>query len=231
MLIKKTRLDSLKLHPFFSSAHFEKPRGSEEQNFKYCSKEGDYKCKGFKVKLPLKILKEYELDPWMRSIISIFDKEVHPRRIHWLVDKMGGVGKSKFIKYCAVKYNCLWTTGGNVKDISNLCFNNIDYLECTEKAICLFDIPKCNKGHVSYNVLEMLKNGMMTNTKYECKNLIFNSPHVFIFSNSLPDTSKMSLDRWKVFNVVDGLLTPYDFNAKEENETVIEIYNYSDESE
>jgi hypothetical protein len=60
-----------------------------------------------------------------------------------------------------------------------------------------FDIPRSNRGNISYASLECIKNGMVCNTKYETGVKVFNSPHIFIFANFEPEEpDKLSADRW-----------------------------------
>lgn len=207
-LTKMMRFDTLKKYPFFCNGHFEKPRGTMQHNFDYCSKEGNYKSKGFAIKVPIKI--NEDLRPWMKEIERVLKEEPDNRTILWLYDPIGNIGKTQFLKYLVVKYKYLFTTGGKASDVANLVFNNREYFECTNRGVCVFDIPRCSKGHISYNALEMIKNGMVTNTKFECGNVIFNSPHVCIFSNDLPDVTKMSSDRWLIYTVKNWELIKLD---------------------
>lgn len=207
-LYKNWKFTTLKEYDFFCNGHFEKPKGCDEVNFKYCSKEGDFIQKGFKVKIPVKI--NSDLRPWMKELERVFKEEPDDRTIMWLYDPIGHIGKTQFLKYLVVKYQYMFTTGGKVGDIANLIWNNKDYFECTDRGVCIFDIPRCSKGHISYNALEMMKNGMVTNTKFECGNIIFNCPHVCILSNDLPDVTKMSMDRWLIYTVKDWDLIKLD---------------------
>lgn len=65
--------------------------------------------------------------------------------------------------------------------------------------IILIDLPRTfNKDYLSYSGIEEIKNGMFFNTKFESDMVIFNRPHIFVFSNGHPDVSNLSLDRWKI---------------------------------
>jgi len=59
---------------------------------------------------------------------------------------------------------------------------------------------------VNYSAIESIKDGLATSAKYESTQLVFNSPHVFIFSNDLPQVHKLTLDRWKIFTIVNNEL-------------------------
>jgi len=171
--------------------HWEKAKGNKEQNIEYCSKENVIASMG--CPKPIQILTN--LYDWQRRIEETAISEPDDRTINWFWEEKGGIGKSAFIKYMIVKYNVLFCSGGKHTDIMNLVFNqDMDRCNCV-----MFDIPRANKGHISYASLESIKNGMVCNTKYETGVKIFNSPHIFIFANFPPDDqSQLSEDRWNI---------------------------------
>lgn len=187
-LKKASRITELKI---LGNPHWEACKGTEEQNIKYCSKEGDYVKWGFPT--PIKIIEN--LHDWQRKIESLFLSEPDDRKIYWYWDSNGNIGKSAFIKYMIIKHKVLFCSGGKHSDIMNLVFNQ-DMDECRG---VFFDIPRANKGHISYASLESIKNGMVCNTKYETGVKVFNSPHVFIFANFPPENQELlSADRWDI---------------------------------
>ena len=58
-----------------------------------------------------------------------------------------------------------------------------------------------------YRVLEDIKDGAATTSKYDNKIIKFKTPNVvMVFSNRQPDLSSMSKDRWEVYTpLLDGL--------------------------
>lgn len=70
-----------------------------------------------------------------------------------------------------------------------------------ELDICIMDFPRTVEGYVSYSAIEEIKNGMFFNGKFESSMVMFNTPHIVIFANFLPDTSKLSKDRWVIENI------------------------------
>ena len=72
--------------------------------------------------------------------------------------------------------------------------------------IIIIDIPRTVKDYVSYSGIEDIKNGIFFCGKYEGQMLCYNSPHVLCLSNTPPDTEKMSLDRWKISQIIDNKL-------------------------
>ena len=175
--------------------HFEKAKGTREQNDIYCSKDNKIVVSIGRPK-PIKIITN--LYDWQKDIIKIMDTEPDDRKVFWFWDEIGNIGKTQFIKYCIVKHKILYCNGGKMSDIMNLVFNqNMD-----ETTTVMFNIPRANEGHVSYSALESIKDGLVCNTKYETGVKVFNSPHLFVFANFPPsDETKLSKDRWVITNL------------------------------
>ena len=53
-----------------------------------------------------------------------------------------------------------------------------------------------------YTLLENIKDGFLTNSKYKCGCMNFNSPVVIILANHLPDESSMTGDRWNIIRII-----------------------------
>jgi len=175
--------------------HWEKCKGDRDDNVKYCSKDGNVV---FALGMPKPIRIISELYDWQKRIVEILLTEPDDRTVYWFYDKKGNIGKSALIKYCVVKYKSLFCCGGKMADIMNLVFNQ-DMEVCNS---IMFDIPRANEGHVSYNALESIKNGMVCNTKYETGVKIFNPPHLICFANFPPENmQKLSADRWNITNL------------------------------
>lgn len=172
--------------------HWEKAKGNRDANIAYCSKDNDI-AYSLGMPKPIKIITE--LYYWQSACEKAILEEPDDRTINWYWEAKGNVGKSAFIKYMIVKHKVLFCCGGRYSDIMNLVFNqNMDECNCV-----IFDIPRANKGCISYSALESIKNGMVCNTKYETGVKVFNSPHVFVFANFPPDDESMlSSDRWVI---------------------------------
>ena len=63
--------------------------------------------------------------------------------------------------------------------------------------------------HINYEIIEEIKNGHFYNTKYVPEARVFDNPHVVCFSNSYPDKTKLSADRWDIID-----LALYDNNTQ-----------------
>lgn len=176
--------------------HWEKCRNIEA-SINYCRKEDTSTGEvwtNIKFPKPLKIIES--LRPWQVQIENLLLKEPNDRSIYWIWEEKGNVGKTVFCKYIVYKYEALCLSGK-----ANDCkYAIIKYFEKNGyyPEIILFDIPRSNMEYVNYEGLESIKNGLFFCGKYESQQVIMNCPHVFIFANQEPDTSKMSSDRWKI---------------------------------
>lgn len=185
----KTKCRPLSLFSF-NRIHWEKAKGSKDENISYCSKQKVLASLG--LPKPIKVIEN--LYSWQKRIEDIILTEPDDRKVYWFWESQGNIGKSAFIKYCCVKHKVAFCCGGKYSDIMNLIFNtDMDKVNCV-----MFDIPRCNNGHISYSSIESIKNGLICNTKYETGYKVFNSPHIIVFANEPPDDGMLSSDRWVI---------------------------------
>lgn len=199
-LKEKARPTELNLN---KKIHWEVAKGTEQENIVYCSKDyrGDktkeiYKSDNIKIPKPLKIIKD--LRPWQVKIENFIKEEPDDRKIIWVYDIIGNNGKSALSRYLINKYDALYITEGKKNDIINIVYNKA--LDNTVDIVIL-DVPRANGNNISYKSIEEIKNGIICNCKYETGNILINPPHIIIFSNSMPELDKFSLDRWEVYEI------------------------------
>lgn len=178
--------------------HFTECKGSEKQNVVYCSKEGNFVSNFYEAEEPLEILDK--LDDWMSELETIVTTKADKRKVYWIWEPNGGVGKSTFCKYLCHKHKAVYIDEGKKSDLINIIYN-IETIN--SKSIIAIDIPRDNGNSVSYKAIEQIKNGMICNTKYETGMKLFNSPHLIIFSNCYPEKEKLSKDRWMIGRITD----------------------------
>lgn len=66
----------------------------------------------------------------------------------------------------------------------------------------IFDIPRSfDKEHLNYSTIEKIKDGIFLNTKYVPRVKMFKRPKVVVFMNELPDMTKLSEDRYDIFEI------------------------------
>lgn len=156
-------------------------------------------------------LKNFKLRVWQQDFVNMIESPPDERTIHWYYDPVGNCGKTTLAKHLCLKYKneiiCLSGGPAGCKyGVMSFLFNKVkSKWERNDKKLraAVFDFPRSVEDKVSYQALEEVKNGIFFNTKYESMMVVYDCPHVAIFANFLPDTSKLSADRWKIIDLSD----------------------------
>ena len=211
-LLKKTTLIGLKTYKLLSTFHWEVRKGNELENILYICKEDTsvdeiiYQY-GFIKKLNIikSLIVIKELRPFQQDIINLLSLK-DDRKIHWVYDPEGCKGKTSIMKYIDYYYNAICCSSGKDSDIYNLFWN---YIDEDKKNVLLLNNLDCFVYNVGrkhtfkqYTLLENIKDGFLTNSKYKCGCMNFNSPVVIILANHLPDESSMTGDRWNIIRII-----------------------------
>lgn len=172
--------------------HWEKCKGTREDNIKYCSKDNNF-ITNFVIKKPVKTLSQHMLYNWQKDIIDIINKDPDDRIIYWYWEPNGCTGKTTFCKYLSIKYGAVPLEGKK---------NDILYCAAIHDSnIYVWDLERSMEDFISYGALEKIKNGYYMCSKYESKPICRNCPHIFVFANFEPDINALSLDRWKIIKL------------------------------
>lgn len=149
---------------------------------------------------------------WQKKILDIIKEEPDERTIHWIVDEKGNGGKTTLAKSIWLNAKekgenakaTFYIESANHSNAKNVLANKL----CDNKGnqtkdlrLVMFDYPRESKGKVCYKSLEAIKNGFFVNTKFNCVEIATDNPHVIVFANWHPDYSKLSADRWKVYDI------------------------------
>lgn len=149
-------------------------------------------------------LNSLKLYPWQKKMMSIYNDEPNDRDIHWVYDKDGGAGKSTFCSWLRnIKKNTIVIKDtASMRDIADVIRNYVEQNEDPDAIV--IDLPRTLVDRTSlYTMLENIKNGSLTCTKYSGTTIEFCSPHVFVFANWKPTCSFLSLDRWHIHKIVN----------------------------
>lgn len=195
-------------------------KGSMDSNYNYCSKEGDFETNidpPKKKKLSkdekseileqkrLRILendyKPIEWRDWQKKCIDVCNSPKENRKIYWLYEKTGNVGKSFLTRYLYLKYGGI-LCGGKRGDVFNQCMTYDIENNHEDPNLVLCDIPRTSIDYVDYGCLEKIKDRLLFSGKYEGGVIFYEqSPHIICYANELPNKAKMSSDRWEIINI------------------------------
>lgn len=153
---------------------------------------------------------ETKLTPWQQSVADIISTPPDKRTVNWVYDVNGSAGKTSLGKYLEFHQLALVLTYGKADNLINTVYT-MPTMRCY-----MFDLTRCKptdmSGNDLYSSIENIKNGSILNMKYTCGKKLFDPPHIWCFSNQLPQFAALSKDRWKIWTIeggVHGILTPH----------------------
>jgi len=134
----------------------------------------------------------HALNDWQQELNTRLMREPDDRTITFVVDNVGGKGKTWFAKYYC-----------------HLHEGKAQYMEMAKKADMAYALNpairvlfvNCTRQQVeylNYSFLESIKDGMVFSPKYESCTLRMNKCHVVVMMNQMPDESKLSRDRYDI---------------------------------
>nr|WPR18642.1 MAG: replication polyprotein [Chemarfal virus 195] len=146
-----------------------------------------------------------ELYPWQADMMAMYNGPTPEREIVWISETTGNTGKSALARHLAIMGETLVVTGKGTDVLAAVAswFDPKKKGSVKPLKLILWDLPRCTEGHMSYSAMEGVKNGCFFSGKYESNMVVMNKPHVWVFSNQRPDTTKLSKDRWNIFTIND----------------------------
>ena len=127
---------------------------------------------------------------------------VDDRSINILIDPKTCNGKTQVMKYCAKKYKYIFFEEAEKADIAfSLVSKKKRGIDLNRKQTFIFDIAKGQTKKLDISILEKLKDGAIFSSKYECDELLYNSPHIWVFCNEKPlgDYSRQNV--WRLWTI------------------------------
>jgi len=143
---------------------------------------------------------------------------IDPRAIIWIKSD-GNHGKTKLLIHLATYYNVFVSTHCDPYHIATTLIERLQEGNPVKTVI----INLARSEHTNndlYIGLEQLKDGFMTSKKFKGKPIVFEVPHVIVFSNELPITDKLTSDKWDIREIVES---ETDIFLQTEDDT---IYDY-----
>jgi hypothetical protein len=165
-------------------------------NFNYVMKEDsriDGPWKDSDRALPKQVRNITNLYQWQRQVIEsrlIFNE----RNINIIIDPKGCSGKTTIKTIIgASKYGISIPALKDYKDLMRM-------VMCQDKlGLYIIDLPRGMKKENMeqfFSAVETIKDGYAFDERYHFKDEYFDSPVIWIFTNTMPDTTLLSKDRW-----------------------------------
>jgi hypothetical protein len=191
----------LKMHG--KGPHVEPAKGNEDQCYDYCTKEESRDMVGGQGGFPARLkdpLEGVEMYDWQKELIDMIKTEPDKRKIYWIYDTGGNMGKTTLAKHICMKYRkeALYVNGKSA-DIQCGIAKHIN--DGKDLKVAIFGYPRSAEQFVSYGALEVVKDGIFYNGKYESGMVMYNIPHVIVLANFPPDQTKLSGDRWVIKDI------------------------------
>ena len=143
-----------------------------------------------------------QLRSWQEEALKLIDSPSE-RQVIWIVGRQGHEGKSWFQNYVQFHfgYHRVARVDLRIKH-ANVC-NVLMKRSLATSDIFLFNDSRSVSGEEInlYRILEDIKDGQATASKYDNNNIRFKTPNiVMVFSNDYPTINKLSRDRWRIYN-------------------------------
>lgn len=151
--------------------------------------------------------------PWQKKIhetvLEANKGNIDDRTIIWIADKVGSNGKNQLMSWCCDQYpeNCTWLEPkGSANDIMNLMIGKIRSTGWVGETVFV-NLPKSftnsSEMNQTYKVIENLKDGLLSTTKYKGDDMRTPTFHVIVLSNIDPNIDALIANRWMIYEIDD----------------------------
>lgn len=195
-------------YPNLSAIHIRPTTKQNTGNDFYVSKEetrieGPWKDTDDETYIP-KQIRNITLYQWQQTVVN--DANVwNTRNINWVIDINGNNGKSILKTHIGVhKIGRALPYSNDFRDICRM------VMATPPTKLYIIDLPRAiSKDHLYQftSGIETLKDGYAYDDRYSFKERYFDCPNIWIFSNTAPDRSLLSNDRWIIWNLNNRELT------------------------
>jgi len=142
--------------------------------------------------------------PWQTQVINMINSEPDDRTVNIIINLTGNRGKSFLTVYLMTfKKATRIPAQPDMRDIMRMVMDQ-------PKVPCYFiDLPRANaknNQHAIYSGIEEVKNGYCYDDRYKFKCELFEPPHVWVFTNEIPDCNLLTMDRWVLWTIKNNEL-------------------------
>lgn len=166
---------------------------------------------------PPTVLPQHQVAEWFpfqKEILEWANKPMDSRTVNCLYCPDGNIGKSTLVGYLDHQRIAVTIPAMNdFKDMMRLLMNKTEaYFNVKREypKLYIIDMPRAYKKDKLcglFSAIEKLKDGYMCDDRYSFKDLWIPSPHVWVFTNDLPNKTYLSRDRWCIWVAIDKELS------------------------
>lgn len=142
---------------------------------------------------------DHPLYPWQRALLQhLTEDKPGDREIIFVVDRVGNSGKSWLCKkLLRENEGAQLLLPGKIADMA--------YAVNETTTLLMIDCPRSRQELFQYDFIEYVKNGLVFSSKYESRMKKLEACHVVVFMNEMPDTTKLSTDRYVYVDINPAL--------------------------
>jgi hypothetical protein len=177
----------------------------------YCMKDetrvaGPWSDKDVPAFIP-KHFRNIELRDWQKTLKDLLLKDLEDpwsRKIRFIVDPIGGHGKSVFARYMKYYHKAI--------TLPSTLVTAEDVMQCMcakmgkshDARVVIVDFPRAtakSHWHVFARALETIKDGCAYDKRYSWTEVDFDTPAILCLCNAPPPSGVFSADRWEEFHL------------------------------
>lgn len=212
---RKTEIIKLATDEFLKGIHWTPTSNENKGNFDYVTKqhtrkEGPWDVKEKNRYIPRQIREIKKLRPFQQQIVDdvgVWDT----RHINIVYDEQGCNGKSVLKGYLRA-----YGLGRPLPPINDYRDMLRTVCDVPTAKLYLVDMPRAikkNKLGGFYAAIETIKDGYAYDDRYTFTEKFFDSPNIWIFTNTLPEFKLMSKDRWITWSITEDTFELVKWNA------------------
>lgn len=155
---------------------------------------------------------DVKLRNWQQTVLQMSTFR-DSRHVNVIYDSAGGIGKSTLAGYARIKLGYIFIHAHDTADrmIASVC-DMLSKKKNRDPKCFFFDIPrsypKAQMRKLFY-AIEIIKSGIVSDSRYNYTEWIYNSPVIWVFCNFLPKAKYLSRDRWKMWYINNEELEQY----------------------